>query len=48
MVGHEPRVYICGYRVHHGLVGAALAAAGILLVWHDRRDFPWPVVDPLP
>lgn len=52
-----PRVWILGARVHHGLVGAvALGAAGVLrrrtlaalgaaLVWHDRLDFPWPLIE---
>jgi hypothetical protein len=32
------RVWICGQRLHHGLTGALLAAAGIALMAHDRRD----------
>ncbi|CDI05453.1 hypothetical protein [Candidatus Nitrosotenuis uzonensis] len=27
---NPPKVYIGGYRIHHGLVGAALTVAGIL------------------
>ena len=32
------RVWICGQRMHHGLTGALLAAAGLALMAHDRRD----------
>jgi hypothetical protein len=32
------RVWIGGQRLHHGLTGALLAAAGIALMVHDRRD----------
>jgi hypothetical protein len=32
------RVWICGQRLHHGLTGAVLTAAGIALMVHDRRD----------
>lgn len=39
------RLYVGGQRVHHGLVGAALLVVGAVLVWDDRRDFPWPLVD---
>lgn len=35
------RVYVAGRRVHHGLVGVAMVAAGIVLAVHDRKDFPW-------
>lgn len=35
------RVYFRGRRVHHGLVGAMMMAVGVVLVWHDRHDFPW-------
>lgn len=52
------RCYICGLRLHHGLTGTALVALGVtfgrrvlvgvgaLLVLHDFRDWPWPLVDP--
>lgn len=36
-----PRIYILGCRIHHGLLGLALAAVGILLAWNDRADIPW-------
>lgn len=32
------RVWICGQRLHHGLTGALLTAAGIAMMVHDRRD----------
>jgi hypothetical protein len=32
------RVWIGGQRLHHGLTGALLTAAGIALMVHDRRD----------
>jgi len=32
------RVWICGQRLHHGVTGALLTAAGIALMVHDRRD----------
>jgi hypothetical protein len=35
------RVYVLGRRLHHGLAGALLAAAGIVLMWDDRHDVPW-------
>jgi hypothetical protein len=41
-----PRVYLRGRRVHHGLFGALLTLAGAALCWHDRRDWPWPTIDP--
>lgn len=40
------RCYLRGYRIHHGLAGALLALAGVVLVIHDRADFPWPLIDP--
>jgi hypothetical protein len=39
------RLYIYGRRVHHGLVGAILAALGLGLLAHDWRDRPWPLRD---
>ncbi len=35
------RVFVCGRRLHHGLVGAVMVGVGAVLVWHDRHDFPW-------
>ena len=32
------RVWICGQRLHHGLTGALLTAAGFALMAHDWRD----------
>jgi hypothetical protein len=32
------RVWICGQRLHHGLTGAMLAAAGVVLMAHDWND----------
>jgi hypothetical protein len=32
------RVWICGRRLHHGLTGALLTAAGFALMAHDWRD----------
>lgn len=32
------RLWVCGQRIHHGPVGLAFVAAGVLLVAHDRRD----------
>jgi hypothetical protein len=31
--------------MHHGLFGLALALIGLVLLLHDRADFPWPLVD---
>jgi len=42
------RLYIAGYRLHHGLAGVLLIAIGVALVAHDARDFPWPVKDRIP
>jgi hypothetical protein len=48
-----PRVYLLGRRVHHGSAGCVIGAlglafgdpllslAGIGMVAHDIRDFPW-------
>lgn len=50
-----PRVWVVGWRIHHGLAGAvvlplaliahqpALAFVAALAVVHDRRDWPWPI-----
>lgn len=35
------RCYALGARIHHGMVGVALALAGLALIAHDRRDFPF-------
>lgn len=35
------RCYVLGRRLHHGLVGVVMAAAGLALAAHDRRDFPF-------
>ena len=32
------RLWICGRRMHHGLTGALLAAAGFALMAHDWSD----------
>ena len=37
------RVWICGLRVHHGLVGLGAAIVGAALMVHDRKDWPWHV-----
>ena len=34
------RLWICGQRVHHGLTGVLLAAAGTALMAHDWKDRP--------
>ncbi len=39
-------LYVLGRRVHHGRVGAILAAIGVALILDDIRDWPWPTVDP--
>ena len=35
------RTWIFGKRIHHGAVGLVMSAAGILLMKHDIKDFPW-------
>lgn len=43
------RVYFgpgCRWRLHHGSAGVLLLAIAGVLVWHDRRDYPWPFIDP--
>jgi hypothetical protein len=32
------RLWVCGRRLHHGLTGVLLAAAGCALMAHDWRD----------
>jgi hypothetical protein len=32
------RLWVCGRRMHHGLTGALLAAAGFALMAHDWSD----------
>lgn len=39
------RLYILGFRIHHGLFGTILAALGITLVLHDWKDRPWRIKD---
>lgn len=39
---HGPRVYVLGYRVHHGAAGVALVIGGAVLIahdWADRREW---------
>jgi hypothetical protein len=36
-----PRVQLLGARVHHGALGALLAAAGVFLMVRDWRERPW-------
>jgi hypothetical protein len=42
---HPPHMYVWLFgkwrRLHHGMTGAAFGATGALLMWHDRRDWPW-------
>ena len=43
LLGYDPahrRLWICGQRVHHGMTGALLTAAGTLLMAHDWKDRP--------
>jgi len=38
----EPRrLYICERHLHHGLDGFVLFFVALVLMWTDRRDFPW-------
>ncbi len=39
------RVYVLGARIHHGGVGVVLIAVGTALLFHDRRDWPFPLRD---
>jgi len=39
----QRRVWVCGLRVHHGLVGLGAAVVGAALMIHDRKDWPWRV-----
>jgi len=32
------QVFICGRRIHHGIVGAVAIVTGIALAIHDRHD----------
>jgi hypothetical protein len=41
IVGLDPdrrRLWVGGQRLHHGLTGVALAAAGLVLIAHDWKD----------
>ena len=41
LIGYDPhrhRLWVCGQRVHHGMTGALLAAAGTALMAHDIKD----------
>jgi hypothetical protein len=50
---YGPRVYLAGWRIHHGSFGLALALTavavhrrrvaliGLALIAHDARDFPF-------
>jgi hypothetical protein len=43
LIGYDPRrrrLWVCGQRVHHGMTGALLAAAGTFLMAHDWKDLP--------
>jgi hypothetical protein len=42
---HGRRLYLAGYRIHHGLVGLALVGFGAVLVLHDLADWPFPLID---
>jgi hypothetical protein len=33
------RIYVGRYRVHHGLIGALAATIGLVLAYHDRKDW---------
>jgi hypothetical protein len=50
--GRGWRLYVAGYRWHHGLFGAGLVGFGALLVLvgfilaiSDKKDWPWPLID---
>lgn len=41
----KQRVWVAGFRLHHGLTGAVLAVTGGLLMAHDWKDrYDW-VID---
>jgi hypothetical protein len=37
------RLYVCGRHVHHGLSGLVMTIVGLALLFHDLKDFPWPL-----
>lgn len=39
------RLYLSGYRIHHGLVGLVLLAVGAALAFNDRHDWPFRLVE---
>jgi hypothetical protein len=57
VTAHPPRCYVAGLRVHHGLTGVLLIAAGLasrrrgvfalgaLLTIEDFGDWPWSLFD---
>ncbi len=44
-ITRDRKVYFFGLRIHHGPPCAALAVLALIGLWHDRRDFPWPLRD---
>lgn len=58
VTARPPRCYVAGLRVHHGLTGVVLIAAGLLgrrrgvlalgalLALEDFGDWPWSLFDP--
>lgn len=53
-----PRVYVFGFRIHHGFTGCVLIVTGAFLrkhplielgaylIYDDAHDFPWKLRDP--
>lgn len=38
---HQWRVWVCGWRLHHGLLGCFLVGFGAVLIAHDWKDRWW-------
>jgi len=36
-----PRVYLLGFRIHHGTVGIIGTIISLALIVHDYKDFPF-------
>jgi hypothetical protein len=46
---HDPlRLYVGNRHLHHGLDGVILLIVALILIWTDRKDWPWLFVNDMP